>query len=92
MATNPPQARPSAAPTNKAVAATGASAFGAAISILILYFVDKDKTLPSEVSGAITTIVTAIVTALAAYLVPPGSGEAVVIDDDGKAKTARLMR
>ena len=85
-----PQTRPSAAPTNKAVAATGASAFGAAVSILILYFLDEGDGLPDEVRGAITTVVTAIVTALAAYLTPPGSGEAVVIQD-GKPRTAQVI-
>ncbi|HEX8381492.1 MAG TPA: hypothetical protein VF619_13200 [Allosphingosinicella sp.] len=86
-----PQVRPSSAPTNKAVAATGASAFGAAVSILILYFADRGDTLPDEVKGAITTIVTAVVTALAAYFVPPGSGEAVILDSAGKAQTARVV-
>ena len=85
-----PPVTPSSAPTNKAVAATGASAFGAAVAIIVLFLLDKDKHLPDEVRGAITTIVTAILTAAAAYFVPPGSGEAVVIGDDGKAKTARL--
>jgi hypothetical protein len=89
MATTPPPVTPSSAPTNKAVAATGASAFGAAVAILILYALDKDNHLPAEVRGAITTIVTAILTALAAYYVPPGSGEAVVIRPDGSVTTGR---
>lgn len=90
MATTPVQPTPTSAPTNKTVAATGASAFGAAIATLILFFLDKEKNLPPEVSGAITTIVTAVLTALAAYFVPPGAGEVVVRGADGKPKTARI--
>jgi hypothetical protein len=91
MPTDPPTVTPSSAPTNKAVAATGASAFGAAVAILVLYFLDKDNHLPAEVRGAITTIVTAILTACAAYFVPPGSGEAVVVRPNGKVTTGRTV-
>lgn len=80
---------PSAAPTNKAVAATGGSAVGAAIAILLLYAIDPAGALPSAVSAAITTLVTAMATLGAAYFTPPGSNEAVVRTADG-VKSARL--
>lgn len=80
-------ATPTAAPTNKAVAATGGSAFGAAVATLLLWALGL-KDLPEEVQAAIVTIVTALVTAAAAYFTPPGSHEAVIMTADGP-QTAR---
>ena len=72
------------APTNKAIAATGGSAFGAALATLLLYALDPagDK-LPPSVAGAVTTIVTALVTLAAAYFTPPGASEVVIARYDG---------
>lgn len=90
MASNPgPAVTPSSAPTNKSVAATGGSAFGAAVATIILYFL-RGYELPPEVQAAITTIVTAIVTAAAAYFTPPGTNEAVMVAADGSTRMARV--
>ncbi|HYJ52133.1 MAG TPA: hypothetical protein VEW04_03090 [Allosphingosinicella sp.] len=88
MATIPPAVTPSAAPTNKSVAATGASAFGAAVATIALYFLGGN-TLPPEIQTAITTIITALVTGAAAYFTPPGTNEAVVVAPDGSLNMAR---
>lgn len=63
------------APTSKAVAATGGSAFGAAAATLVLFGIDRGRQLPPEVSGAITTLVTAFLTLFAAYFAPRSAGE-----------------
>jgi hypothetical protein len=87
---NPPVvARQSYVPTNKAVAATGGSAIGAAIATLIVYWIDPTNTLPGTISGAITTLVTATVTLVAAWVTPPGANEAVVNTADGP-RSARI--
>ena len=90
MATNPPIVTATSAPTNKAVAATGGSAVGAAISTIVLYLLDPNGHLPQEVKVAITTLVTAIVTLAAAYYTPPGASEAVMQMPDGSITTARM--
>ncbi|KAB0677580.1 hypothetical protein [Aureimonas leprariae] len=81
-------ATPSKAPTNKAIAATGGSAVGAAIATVILYLLDPNNQLPGAVTTAITTLVTAVVTLAAAYFTPPGSNEAIIMTQDGP-KSAR---
>lgn len=89
MASTPPvNVAPSAAPTNKAVAATGASALGTALATIILYFAGGTD-LPENVQTAITALITAIVTLAAAYFVPPGSGEATMVTAQGRTVTAR---
>ena len=78
----------SSAPTNKAVAATGGSAFGAALATIVIYLMQLASFVPPDsVKAAITTILTALVTLGAAYFTPPGAGEVVVIAEDGKIKT-----
>jgi len=89
--TTPPAVTPTSAPTNKAVAATGGSAVGAAVSTILLYLLDPDGHLPQEVKVAITTLVTAVVTLAAAYFTPPGASEAVIRAPDGSIKTAHLV-
>lgn len=84
----PSNPTPSRAPTNKAVAATGGSAIGAAISTIVLFALDPRHGLPGEVTTAVTTLVTASVTLAAAYFTPPGANEAVAMTPDGP-KTAR---
>jgi hypothetical protein len=84
---SPSTVAPTAAPTNKAVAATGASALGTALATIILYF-GGGTGLPDNVQTAITALITAIVTMAAAYFVPPGSGEAVMRTPEGKTVTA----
>lgn len=84
----PSKLTPSKAPTNKAVAATGGSAIGAAISTLVIFTLDPNHQLPGEVTTAVTTLVTASVTLAAAYFTPPGANEAVAMTSDGP-KTAR---
>ena len=76
-------------PTNKAVAATGGSAMGAAISTLLLYGIELNPPLPDTVSGAISTLVTAAVTLAAAYFTPPGTNETVILTPDGPRSARR---
>lgn len=79
-----PAATPSLAPTNKAVAATGGSAFGAAVTTIVIHVLQGfGLTVADDLQAAITTIVTALVTLAAAYFTPPGSAEAVVVTPDG---------
>lgn len=81
----------SSAPTNKAVAATGGSAFGAALATIVIYFLELASIVPPDsVKAAISTILTALVTLGAAYFTPPGAGEVVVMTEDGKVKTAKM--
>ena len=65
-------------PTNKTLAATGGSIVGAAISTIVIYLIDPTGKLPPSVSGAITVLVTAIVTFIAGYFTPHGANEGVV--------------
>lgn len=83
---------PSAAPTNKAVAATGGSAFGAAVSTLVLWGMRSGLgwTIPDSVEAAITTIITGLLTLSAAYYTPPGASEAVVQTPDG-VRSAKVV-
>lgn len=90
MADAPPVLTPSSAPTVKSVAATGGSLVGGAIAILVLYLTGWDKIPDPKVSGAIATLITAVVTFLGAYVVPPGAGEGVIVAD-GKTRTARVV-
>lgn len=90
MAANPPALTPSSAPTTKSIAATGGSVVGGAITVLILYWTGWDK-LDPKVSGAIATLITALVTFLAAYVIPPGAGEGVIVTAQGKTRTARIV-
>ena len=93
MASDPAQIKvtaPSLAPTNKAVAATGGSAIGAALSTLVLYGFDPHQHLPAAVATAITTLVTACVTLAAAYFTPPGGNESVVMTEKG-LRSARSL-
>lgn len=84
---------PSSAPTNKAVAATGGSAFGAAVATILIYLLQLASiTPPDAVKAAITTIITALVTLGAAYYTPPGVSEAVVRTPDGKVKSALAVQ
>lgn len=90
MATTTGQIVSTSAPTNKAVAATGGSAFGAALATIVIYLMELGSFVPPDsVKAAITTILTALVTLGAAYFTPPGAGEVVVVTEEGKVKTAR---
>jgi hypothetical protein len=84
----PDAVAPSRAPTNKAVAATGASAVGTYVATIVLY-VSGWTSLPDNVQTAITALITAVVTMAAAYFILPGSGEAVTVTPQGKAVTGR---
>lgn len=78
------EARPTSTPTNKVVAATGASAFGGYVGTLLLYLlglIGFDP--PAEVKTAITGIVTALLAGTFGYLVPPGAAETVVATAKG---------
>jgi uncharacterized protein YacL len=78
----------SAAPTNKVIAATGGSAFGAAIATLVLALIRSMGFEPeADVTTAITTIITAIFTGGIAYMVPPGANETVSMVN-GAARTS----
>ncbi len=90
MTTSTGQIVSSLAPTNKAVAATGGSAFGAALATILIYLMQLASFIPPDsVKAAISTILTALVTLAAAYFTPPGASEIVVMTEDGKIKTAQ---
>lgn len=88
MGTPSSAVQPSAAPTNKAVAATGASGLGSMLATIILFY-GGGSGLPDNVQAALTGLITAIVTLAAAYFVTPGSGEAVTRTTQGRTVTAR---
>lgn len=63
---------PTAAPTRKV---TSAAVAGAITTVAVyIYQQSTGETLPNELVAAITTLVTALV----AYIVPPGDNEAVI--------------
>ena len=78
----------SLAPTNKAVAATGASGLGSMLATIILFY-GGGTGLPDNVQTALTGLITAAVTLATAYFVPPGSGEGVRRTAEGKTVTIR---
>jgi hypothetical protein len=82
------EAAPSRAPTNKAVAATGASAAGTYAATIILYFCGGTG-LPDNVQTAISALITALVTLAAAYFVLPGAAETVTTTPAGRRVTGR---
>jgi hypothetical protein len=90
MASNPTPV-PTAAPTNKTVAATAGSVFGAAVAVILLYFTGNDG-LPEHVKAAIITVVTAIITGASGYFTPPGSHEAVVTMANGATRAGKVVR
>lgn len=72
-------AQVSAAPTNKALAATGGSGLGAAIATIVIHIIRSQfGPIPDDVTAAIAVLVTAIVTGLAAYFTPPGPSDGIV--------------
>lgn len=84
-----PDARPTSAPTTKTLAATGGSAVGGAIAVVVLHVISRfTGVLDKDLSDAITVIIGAAVTFLAGYYVPHGSGEGIVKDDTGAIRSA----
>ena len=80
----PDDVKPTTVPTNKVVAATGASAFGGYVSTLLLYLLGlAGVTPPEEVKTAIAGIVTALLAGVVGYLVPPGTAETTVATPKG---------
>jgi hypothetical protein len=79
-----------AAPKNKVIAATGGAAVGSAISVIILWILTTfgHVTFPQDVTNALSTLFTTIVTFLVGYIVPPGANEGTVVDEAGKVKSA----
>jgi multisubunit Na+/H+ antiporter MnhB subunit len=74
-----PGAQKTNVPTNKTLAATGGSVVGSAIATIVLYMVEQHwGKLPEAVSGAVTVLVTAIVTFIAGYFTPHGANEVVL--------------
>ena len=86
------QIQKSGAPTNKAVAATGGSAFGAAITTLVIHSLPGCIDYSPEVKAALATIVTALITGLAAYFTPPGAAEAVFRAIDGTPISGKVVQ
>ena len=80
-----------AAPKKKVIAATGGAAVGSAVSVIILWMLTAygHVTLPPEVSNALGTIFTTVVTGFAGYFVPPGADEGSVLDASGNVKSAQ---
>lgn len=71
---------------------TAGALTGAAVTLLVLFlntyvpfFKVKENHIHGEISGAGTTVFTFLV----AYLVPPGRGEAILVDENGVARLAR---
>jgi len=85
------QVKKSGAPTNKAVAATGGSAFGAAITTLVIHALPGGADYSPEVKAALATVITALVTGLAAYFTPPGAAEAVFRAADGASVSGKIV-
>jgi hypothetical protein len=79
-----------ATPKNKVIAATGGAAVGSAVSVIILWLLTAygHITFPQEVSDALSTLFTTIVTGAVGYIVPPGASEGSVVDASGKVKSA----
>ncbi len=78
-------------PTNKTLAATGGSVVGSALGTIVNYYMNvglpPDHVTPQAVQGAITVLITAIVTFALGWLVPPGIGETEIQTPTGM-KTA----
>ncbi len=88
---------PTAAPKTKVIAATGGAAVGSAASVVLLWILKSvlhkfGIDPPEDVDAAFTSIFTTIATGLAGYYTPPGLNEGVVVDEDGKVKSALKSR
>jgi hypothetical protein len=82
--------QPTNVPSQKTLAATGGSLFGAAIATVFLWWYDPTAQIPENVRVAITVIISTIVVFLSGYLTPPSSKEVVVKDQQtGKVMLAR---
>jgi len=84
-------AQKSSIPTNKTIAATSGSVVGSAIATIVNYAVEQHwGKLPTEVSGAIAVLVTALVTFAAGYFTPHGANERLLTDASGSVVSARM--
>ncbi len=82
--------KPTKVPTNKTLAATGGSAVGGAIAIITVYVIEQHwGKLPQTVVGAITALISAIVTLIAGWLMPHGANEVIMKDASGKMVSGR---
>jgi hypothetical protein len=80
-------------PKNKVIAATGGAAVGSASSVILIWLLTSvlgefQIKPPQGVLDAFNTIFTTLATLAAAYFTPPGANEGVVIDANGKVKSA----
>ncbi len=71
----------STAPTNKAVAATGGTAVGGAIATIVIHILNglTGTEISPDLASAITTLIGVIAAGGAAYYMPPGTRDGVVI-------------
>jgi hypothetical protein len=82
-----------AMPKTKVVAATGGAALGSAFSVILIWILQSGLAelqieMPPAVLDAFTAIFTALAAFAAGYYTPPGVDEGVVVDHDGKVKSA----
>ena len=71
-------------PKNKVVAATGGAAVGAALAIILTWAIQKAGVdVPANVADALSVVITAILTFLSGWSMPPGAGEVNLMARDG---------
>ena len=75
---------PTNTPKNKVLAATGGAAVGSAISVILIWTIQKaGLEVPANVADALGVITTAILTFVSGWAVPPGAGEVNIAACDG---------
>jgi hypothetical protein len=66
-------------PTDKTLAATGGSALGSALAIIIVYVIEQHSgKLPMAVASAVTTVISATVAFIAGCATPQGANEVIM--------------
>ncbi len=71
------------------MAAAGGSGVASAIVVLIIYAIKQGGyDVPDAVSGALSTILVALLTFAAGYYTPPGASEDTIVNENGNVVSA----
>ena len=75
---------PTNTPKSKVLAATGGAAVGSAVAVVLIWAIQKmGIEVPADVTEALGVILTAILTFVSGWSMPPGAGEVNITARDG---------